>query len=153
MPPPAIAAAAMAAQRLLVPAVRSSTGLKLMAGLLAIGGAGLALGAGLSFHAAKTTANPRRPENSTALVTTGLFARTRNPMYLGMVAVSTSYAMWRGSLLGLVPSVALACWLDQFQIPAEEDALAQKYGQAYWQYQRAVPRWIPSTERGKTHAR
>ena len=74
-------------------------------------------------------------------------------MYLGMVAVSTSYAMWRGSLLGLVPSVALACWLDQFQIPAEEDALAQKYGQAYWQYQRAVPRWIPSTERGKTHAR
>ncbi|MDV2976199.1 MULTISPECIES: methyltransferase family protein [Glutamicibacter] len=143
----------MAAQRLLVPEVRSSTWLKLMAGLLAIGGAGLALGAGLSFHAAKTTANPRRPENSTALVTTGLFARTRNPMYLGMVAVSTSYAMWRGSLLGLVPSVALACWLDQFQIPAEEDALAQKYGQAYWQYQRAVPRWIPSTERGKTHAR
>ena len=95
----------------------------------------------------------RSAARSTALVTTGLFARTRNPMYLGMVAVSTSYAMWRGSLLGLVPSVALACWLDQFQIPAEEDALAQKYGQAYWQYQRAVPRWIPSTERGKTHAR
>ena len=35
------------------------------------------------FHRAHTTFNPLSPETASALVTSGVFAWTRNPMYLG----------------------------------------------------------------------
>jgi protein-S-isoprenylcysteine O-methyltransferase Ste14 len=41
----------------------------------------------LSFQRAGTTVNPLRPSASSALVTSGIYRYTRNPMYLGQALV------------------------------------------------------------------
>jgi protein-S-isoprenylcysteine O-methyltransferase Ste14 len=39
----------------------------------------------VAFRRAKTTVNPLHPEKASALVTTGLYRITRNPMYVGLL--------------------------------------------------------------------
>ena len=46
-------------------------------------GLGVCLAGVLSFHHARTTVNPLRPEKASALVDGGIYQHTRNPMYLG----------------------------------------------------------------------
>ena len=47
---------------------------------IAIAGMGV-----FSFNRAKTTVNPMKPESSSALVVSGIYRLTRNPMYLGIL--------------------------------------------------------------------
>src|SRR5512134_403374 len=61
--------------------------------LVAIGGA-IAIGGIWSFRRARTTVNPLKPETSAALVSTGVYAFTRNPMYLGMVLGLIAWAAY-----------------------------------------------------------
>lgn len=76
------------------------------------------------------------------LVTTGPNAFTRNPMYLGLALFLTSYALFRRSLLAFVPIAGVIAVIDRTQIPAEEAALERKFGAAYRDYVRRVPRWV-----------
>jgi protein-S-isoprenylcysteine O-methyltransferase Ste14 len=117
------------------------------AGTLAalLGAAGLAicvLGV-LPFRRAGTTVDPTRPERASALVTTGIYRATRNPMYVGMLLVLVA---WGAFLLNaaalLLGPAAFALYLNRRQIPAEERALAAAFGQAYADYARRVRRWI-----------
>src|SRR5689334_18151662 len=59
---------------------------------IALAGGGIALAGDLAFKRASTTINPMRPENTTALVTTGICRRTRNPMYVGLTVVLLGWA-------------------------------------------------------------
>ena len=72
----------------------------------------------------------------------GLFRRSRNPMYLGMLTALIGVALVMGTacvLIGPVVFFALAqCWY----IPAEERALAGKFGEEYLGYRKDVPRWF-----------
>ena len=63
---------------------------------LAVAGVGIAVGlaAFFGFRKAKTTVNPMAPQQSSALVVTGIYRWTRNPMYLGMLAVLVAWALW-----------------------------------------------------------
>lgn len=149
IPPPAIALGGFAMQRLLVPVPNSTLAAKVLAALLAASGTALAIGAERRFRTAGTTANPLRPQNSTALVVSGVFCCTRNPMYLGIVAFSAACALWRGHPIALLPTAGVALWLDRLQIPAEETSLKEKFGPEYARYQRSVPRWITLKCRGK----
>ena len=78
---------------------------------------------------------------STDLVEHGLFARSRNPIFLGM----------RVSLLGfffLLPNavtlltLVLGDVLVQLQVRLEEDFLTKMQGDAYRAYRRRVRRWL-----------
>lgn len=55
----------------------------LLAGVTVTLGVVLNLLPKISFRRAGTTVNPLRPSASSALVTSGIYRRTRNPMYLG----------------------------------------------------------------------
>ena len=76
------------------------------------------------------------------LVHEGLFRRTRNPMYLAYVAIilgeAALFASW------ILAAYALACWaLAHFYVVRfEEPHLRQRFGAAYDDYCRAVPRWL-----------
>jgi protein-S-isoprenylcysteine O-methyltransferase Ste14 len=79
-----------------------------------------------------------------ALVDTGMFAHSRNPLYLanlllflGLAIVHHGWAMY----LIVVPFfvVAYVCI-----IAAEEQYLRERFGAAYGDYCRRVPRWLPS---------
>ena len=60
------------------------------------------LGGVAHFRRAGTTVHPLRPEQSTALVTGGVYRLSRNPMYLGMVLVLLGCAVTVGASTALL---------------------------------------------------
>ena len=77
------------------------------------------------------------------LVTSGFFAHSRNPLYLGNVLIliglflihGNPWVIGAGSLFFLSGYAAI--------VAAEEHYLAGKFGAAYEGYVRDVPRWLP----------
>ena len=89
----------------------------------------------------KTTVTPLQPARATSLVSSGIFARSRNPMYLAMVCFLTAWALlggWQWQWLG--PALFTA-HIQCFQIAPEERAMLQLFGRDYQEYTAAVPRW------------
>lgn len=77
----------------------------------------------------------------TELVQTGLFKRSRNPIFLGM------RAMLLGLFLVLPSAASLAVLiagdlLIQIQVRLEEEFLTRTHGETYHAYQKQVRRWI-----------
>jgi protein-S-isoprenylcysteine O-methyltransferase Ste14 len=94
------------------------------------------------FFKARTTPNPMTPEKSSALVTTGLYRYSRNPMYLGLLCILFGWALYLGSISQLLLLPFFVLTLNKMQIEQEEKILSEKFGQSYIDYQRRVRRWI-----------
>ena len=96
--------------------------------------------AATTFRNRNTTIKPF--EESTALVTGGLYQVSRNPMYLGMVLILVGAAMLLGSLtpFGVIPVVIVL--LNRNFIWFEEQSLAQTFGPRWAEYCRRVRRWV-----------
>jgi protein-S-isoprenylcysteine O-methyltransferase Ste14 len=76
------------------------------------------------------------------LVTTGLFGRTRNPMYLGMVLIVMGAAVIANRPAAMAVPFALAAVLHTRFITVEESALAARFGERYGRYRARVRRWL-----------
>jgi protein-S-isoprenylcysteine O-methyltransferase Ste14 len=99
----------------------------------------LAHAAGM-FKAAETDLIPF--QNVTALVTTGVYRVTRNPMYLGMALVLLGTACTVGAATGLlVPPVFMAIIEFRFIRP-EEAMLRELFGEEFENYCKLVRRWL-----------
>ena len=87
------------------------------------------------------TPYPRRPPRS--LVTTGPYARVRNPILLSWAAilVGLAFALRISELLILLVPTALIVHL--YVVVREEPLLVRRFGAAFEDYRRRVPRWIP----------
>ncbi|HEY6600042.1 MAG TPA: isoprenylcysteine carboxylmethyltransferase family protein, partial [Pseudomonadales bacterium] len=108
--------------------------------VLLVGGITIALLASRQFAAVGTNIVPLT--RSSTLVTSGAFALTRNPMYLGMVLSLIGV----GVLLNrpwpwLVPVVFVSVLYFRF-IRHEEALMAQTFGDAYLAYRQRVRRWM-----------
>jgi protein-S-isoprenylcysteine O-methyltransferase Ste14 len=88
----------------------------------------------------KTTLSLQRP--ATDLATSGVFAWSRNPIYLGMVLLCGGVAILTNSLWTLILTVALAAVLQKGVIGPEEAYLERRFGQRYLAYKARVRRWI-----------
>jgi protein-S-isoprenylcysteine O-methyltransferase Ste14 len=110
---------------------------------LAVTGLAMVLAGVVPFRRADTTVDPRQPGKSSALVTRGIYARTRNPMYVGMLLVLLGWGAFLSNGLGLaLGPAAFFLYVNHRQIPAEERALSQAFGDAYREYARRVRRWL-----------
>jgi protein-S-isoprenylcysteine O-methyltransferase Ste14 len=96
----------------------------------------------VSFRRARTTVNPLKPETATALVTSGIFARTRNPMYVGMALVLIAWAFLLAQPLALIGPIAFVLYITRFQIVPEERVLASLFGESFAAYRARVRRWL-----------
>jgi protein-S-isoprenylcysteine O-methyltransferase Ste14 len=96
----------------------------------------------VQFRRARTTVNPLAPVNASAIVASGVYRLSRNPMYLGMALALCSLALWWASAAGGVLVLLFCLYLTQFQIKPEERALLAKFGQPYAAYLRQVRRWL-----------
>lgn len=76
------------------------------------------------------------------LTTEGLFRRTRNPMYLGMIVCLAGVACMLGSMSPIAGPLGFFILAHYWYIPLEEKAMALKFGNEYFEYQRSVPRWL-----------
>ncbi|PID62758.1 MAG: protein-S-isoprenylcysteine methyltransferase [Gammaproteobacteria bacterium] len=94
------------------------------------------------FRQAQTSFSPTQPSTASTLVDTGIFAYTRNPMYLGMALVIIGLVSYAGHSLLAVWPVVFVAYLTQFQIKPEERRLSEKFGEAFSRYTRRVRRWI-----------
>ncbi len=81
-------------------------------------------------------------QRSTALVMDGVFAWTRNPMYLGMVLIVCGVAWLEGTVSPWIAAAALAVLLDRLFIVREERMLEETFGARYYDYTRRVRRWF-----------
>lgn len=148
-PPPVVAAAAAAVQSLLARGSRGDRRSRIVGGLLAGASLGLMGASVLAFRRADTTLNPHEPDQATALVQTGVFGVTRNPIYLGMAGILLGHAIGRRSWPAGLPIALFLLVMDRIQIPAEERALAEKFGSEFEGYARRVPRWLPLVGTGR----
>ena len=74
---------------------------------LAVVGAGFDMTGLVTFVRRHTTINPLKPTNTSALVTSGIYRVTRNPMYVGLVCFLSAWAVWLGALWPWLGPVAL----------------------------------------------
>jgi len=89
---------------------------------------------------AKTTFVPRRDPD--ALVTSGVFTITRNPMYLGMLIILAAAVMFWGSYLALLLLPAFYLVIEARFITGEEAMMRQHFGAAFDQYADQTRRWL-----------
>lgn len=108
----------------------------------ALAAAGIAIGGGafLQFRRAGTDARPDRP--TTALVTTGAFGFSRNPLYISQTLVYLGIALAADSAWALAMIVPTLAVIRFGVIAREEVYLERKFGDAYRQYKTRVRRWL-----------
>ena len=116
-------------------------GRRALTGALGIAGVGVMSTAVWQFWRARTTFDPVAPHRASALVTTGLYGRSRNPIYIADALVLAAHAAWLGQPLALLGIPTLAAVLHP-QIRAEEAALTARFGSEYAAYVAQVPRWV-----------
>ena len=95
-----------------------------------------------SFQRAKTTVNPMKLDSSSALVASGIYKYSRNPMYLGFVLVLFGWGLFLSNALALLLLPAFVLYMSRFQICPEERALLSLFGKDYKQYHARVRRWL-----------
>lgn len=114
---------------------------QLLIGVSIIAGVVLFAAAGLAMAKARTTINPLTPEKSSRLLSTGVFALSRNPIYLADAVFLFAWALYLEQAFALVAPL-LFILLINFQIKKEEQALQALFGDDYSQYCQRVRRWL-----------
>jgi protein-S-isoprenylcysteine O-methyltransferase Ste14 len=77
------------------------------------------------------------------LVTVGLYRFVRNPMYVAGIIVLFGWVFWSPSLPLIIAPMFFFLAAHLFVTFYEEPTLKKKFGAAYEEYHRRVPRWIP----------
>jgi protein-S-isoprenylcysteine O-methyltransferase Ste14 len=113
----------------------------LVGGALVVTGIGLYVAGAVALARAKSEA----PGTPTHLITDGPFGYVRNPVYLAMVIIvvglSLLYQAWQVS--DIVRTAILFACAHLAVVFLEEPATRRRFGEAYDDYCRRVPRWVP----------
>lgn len=111
-----------------------------------IGWAFVALGIALNLWGAWSMKRARTPispyRDTEAIVTTGAFRVSRNPLYVGLDLVFLGATLLLDSLWGIAALVVLLPLMQYGVILPEERYLEQKFGDAYAQYRARVRRYL-----------
>lgn len=88
----------------------------------------------------RTDVRPWKP--TTAIVTRGPFALTRNPIYLGFALLQVGIGLWSDRLAVLLMTVPAIAATNNWIIAREESYLLRKFGAEYERYLSRVRRWL-----------
>ena len=146
IPPPVVALVLLALMWLLaraapplgIPTLPRAAG----AGIIALAGVAIGVAGKVGFRRAGTTSNPMQPQKASALVTGGIYRRTRNPMYVSLLLLLVAWALVLASGWALLGPLAFVLYIGRFQIRPEERALSAMFGADYAAYQSRVRRWL-----------
>ena len=146
IPPPLVATFFGAAMWLLAPyvpglVIADSVRIAMAFAMTALG-AFFCLAGVVSFHRAKTTVNPLKPATASALVSSGIYQYSRNPMYLGFALSLVALAAYLASPVALLGALGFVLYLNRFQIAPEERVLTRLFGAEFQAYQARVRRWL-----------
>ncbi|MFT5710702.1 MAG: protein-S-isoprenylcysteine O-methyltransferase Ste14 [Halioglobus sp.] len=125
----------------LMPGIRFTSSLgQIMGGLIILIGLVLLLLAGGLFKRAGTDLVPFK--NVSALVTTGIYRYTRNPMYLGMTAILLGCGITVGAALSLLVAPVFMVIIEWRFIRLEEEMLRGLFPEDFPPYCARVRRWL-----------
>jgi protein-S-isoprenylcysteine O-methyltransferase Ste14 len=93
-----------------------------------------------NFRRSRTSIVPVRP--ATALVIAGPYRFTRNPMYVGMAALTVALALFLNTWWVIALLVPVLLVVRLFVIAPEERYLRRRFGADYVAYMRRVRRWL-----------
>jgi protein-S-isoprenylcysteine O-methyltransferase Ste14 len=96
----------------------------------------------LAFRKARTTINPLKPQKTSALVTSGIYRISRNPMYVGLLCFLLAWAAFLAALWPLAGPILFVFYMNRLQIEPEERLLAQRFGEEFGTYAASVRRWL-----------
>lgn len=108
--------------------------------ILLVVAAGLTLAALREFARARTTIIPHL--QPAALITSGVFRWTRNPIYVADVLILAGLALIWGKIFGLVLVPVLVILLERRFIRGEEARLSAAFGPAFDAYAARTRRWL-----------
>ncbi len=108
--------------------------------ILAVAGIASGVAGIIAFRRAGTNIEPHKPALN--VVSGGIYRRTRNPMYLGMVSLALGLGFAFANLWSLPAAAALWVALDRGVIAREEAYLTAKFGTAYTEYLKTAGRWL-----------
>ncbi|WP_319536815.1 isoprenylcysteine carboxylmethyltransferase family protein [uncultured Vibrio sp.] len=94
------------------------------------------------FRKLKTTVNPVKPEFATTVVSTGVFAYTRNPMYFALLLLIIALGLWWQHLSVILCGALFISYMNRYQIKPEEHVLERLFGEDYLKYKNRVRRWV-----------
>ena len=80
------------------------------------------------FRKQGTTVDPRIPEQSASLVTSGVYQFSRNPMYVGMLLMLVGWGIYLGNIASFIMLPIFILYMNRFQIMPEETFMAEKFG-------------------------
>ena len=106
----------------------------------------------LAGVAAAGTVTRRRSRNVQRLVTYGIFAWSRNPLYNGNFLIWIGFVTISGVLWFLPIAVLLFAVEYELIVRYEEGVLESIFGRDYLDYKNETPRWIPRPPKGAYHA-
>ena len=86
--------------------------------------------------------DPSPSSDTNLLIKTGIFAYTRNPIYLAFVLFDFSMFLVFENVMYLLSSLGLFIWINNYVIKVEEDYLKNKFGDEFVRYCGAVKRWL-----------
>lgn len=119
--------------------LRLGNWLQLPAGLLVGAGAILMVLALQHMRGQRTTVWPHG--QPARLVQTGIFARSRNPIYLGDVLILTGLILWFDAILALPLIPIFILLIERRFIEVEEARLQATFGALFADYSRRTGRW------------
>jgi protein-S-isoprenylcysteine O-methyltransferase Ste14 len=93
-----------------------------------------------TFQEAGTHVSPEHA--ATALVESGPFQYSRNPLYISMSAVYSGITLLLNNMWGVLLLPAVIAVLQRGVIEREEEHMRARFGDAYEAYTRRVPRWL-----------
>ena len=107
---------------------------------LIVSGLLLTLAAAAAFRSHQTTIVPH--ETPERLITTGVFAHSRNPIYLADMLILTGVAIWMGSIPGFLSIPVFFLVLERRFIRPEEARLEEAFGEDFRRYKSETRRWF-----------
>jgi len=103
-------------------------------------GLAMTLIADQAFQRAHTTVKPF--EESSILVTSGMYQVSRNPTYLGFTLSLVGVAILLRAAVPFLVCLAFVVWIERRFIVHEERMLAKKFGSEWQTYRTRVRRWL-----------
>ena len=94
------------------------------------------------FRKERTSVNPLDLTRTSAVVTTGIYRVSRNPMYLAMLLGLLALGFLLSNPFSMGIAVLFAPAITRLQIIPEERALSRRFGASYVAYCQTVRRWI-----------
>jgi len=91
------------------------------------------------FRKHQTTFKIEKPNR---MITEGVFAKTRNPMYMGMTILLLGFSIFSTNVLALLLPFLFMTIARLVFIKREEQLLFETFGKAYLEYKKKVRRWL-----------